>query len=81
MVKSLGQGSRSVDSLFALRDHDPDQPEWVVFTLSDFDLGLSERADIQMERPPEPRRLPSQPCTGGHLQEHLGHLAPPHPAP
>lgn len=75
VVKSFGQGSRSVDALFALRDHDPDEPEWVVFTVGDFDLGLCERADIQMERPLEPRPATIPALTrrppAGTLQPHL----------
>ncbi|XP_041627629.1 rho GTPase-activating protein 20 isoform X3 [Vulpes lagopus] len=52
LVKKLGQGSRSMDSVLTLSDYDLDQPEVEgLLTLSDFDLDRSKDEDIQMERP------------------------------
>ncbi|XP_006740292.1 rho GTPase-activating protein 20 [Leptonychotes weddellii] len=54
LVKKLGQGSRSMDSVLTLSDYDLDQPEVEgLLTLSDFDLDRSKDEDIQMERPRE----------------------------
>ncbi|XP_044113616.1 rho GTPase-activating protein 20 isoform X1 [Neovison vison] len=54
LVKKLGQGSRSMDSVLTLSDYDLDQPEVEgLLTLSDFDLDRSKDEDIQMERPLE----------------------------
>ncbi|GAB5577053.1 rho GTPase-activating protein 20 isoform X3 [Prionailurus iriomotensis] len=56
LVKKLGQGSRSMDSVLTLSDYDLDQPEVEgLLTLSDFDLDRSKDEDIQMERPLEPK--------------------------
>ncbi|XP_057604482.1 rho GTPase-activating protein 20 isoform X2 [Hippopotamus amphibius kiboko] len=56
LVKKLGQGSRSMDSVLTLSDYDIDQPEVEgLLTLSDFDLDRSKDEDIQMEQPPEPK--------------------------
>lgn len=55
LVKNLGQGSRSLDSFFSLSDNDSDQPEVGGHNPENFDLGLSEHVDIQMEWPPESR--------------------------
>lgn len=72
LVKKLGQGSRSMDSVLTLSDYDLDQPEVEgLLTLSDFDLDHSKDEDIQMERP-----LESKPVnitvmyTKGRLQDH-----------
>ncbi|KAM6157935.1 rho GTPase-activating protein 20 [Rhynchocyon petersi] len=54
LVKKLGQGSRSMDSVLTLSDYDPDQPEVEgLLTLSDFDLDHSKEEGIQMKRPIE----------------------------
>ncbi|XP_019570871.2 rho GTPase-activating protein 20 isoform X1 [Rhinolophus sinicus] len=54
LVKKLGQGSRSMDSVLTLSDYDLDQPEVEgLLTLSDFDLDCSKHEDIQMARPLE----------------------------
>ncbi|XP_058401237.1 rho GTPase-activating protein 20 [Diceros bicornis minor] len=54
LVKKLGQGSRSMDSVLTLSDYDLDQPEVEgLLTLSDFDLDHSKDEDVQMERAPE----------------------------
>ncbi|XP_036114775.1 rho GTPase-activating protein 20 [Molossus molossus] len=59
LVKNLGQGSRSMDSVLTLSDYDLDQPEVEgLLTLSDFDLDCSKHEDIQIERP-----LESKPVT------------------
>ncbi|XP_010608955.1 rho GTPase-activating protein 20 [Fukomys damarensis] len=53
LVKKLGQGSRSMDSVLTLSDYDIDHPEVEgLLTLSDFDLDHSTDQDIQMKRPP-----------------------------
>ncbi|XP_036751585.2 rho GTPase-activating protein 20 isoform X2 [Manis pentadactyla] len=52
LVRKLGQGSRSMDSVLTLSDYDLDQPEVEgLLTLSDFDLDHSKDEDVQMERP------------------------------
>ncbi|XP_071068424.1 rho GTPase-activating protein 20 isoform X2 [Dasypus novemcinctus] len=52
LVKKLGQGSRSMDSVLTLSDYDLDQPEAEgLLTLSDFDLARSKDEDVQMKRP------------------------------
>ncbi|KAI6053619.1 rho GTPase-activating protein 20 isoform X1 [Marmota monax] len=54
LVKKLGQGSRSMDSVLTLSDYDLDQPEVEgLLTLSDFDLDHSKDEDIQMKQPLE----------------------------
>ncbi|XP_061296225.1 rho GTPase-activating protein 20 isoform X1 [Bos javanicus] len=54
LVKKLGQGSRSMDSVLTLSDYDLDQPEVEgLLTLSDFDLGHSKDEDIPMGQPLE----------------------------
>ncbi|XP_010374516.2 rho GTPase-activating protein 20 [Rhinopithecus roxellana] len=54
LVKKLGQGSRSMDSVLTLSDYDLDQPEVEgLLTLSDFDLAHSKDEDVQMKRPLE----------------------------
>ncbi|XP_051705416.2 rho GTPase-activating protein 20 isoform X3 [Oryctolagus cuniculus] len=54
LVKKLGQGSRSMDSVLTLSDYDLDQPELEgLLTLSDFDLDHSKDEDIQMKIPVE----------------------------
>ncbi|XP_076969130.1 rho GTPase-activating protein 20 isoform X2 [Tamandua tetradactyla] len=54
LVKKLGQGSRSMDSVLTLSDCDLDQPEMEgLLTLSDFDLDHSKDEDIQMKPPLE----------------------------
>ncbi|XP_029770880.1 rho GTPase-activating protein 20 [Suricata suricatta] len=56
LVKKLGQGSRSMDSVLTLSDYDLDQPEVEgLLTLSDFDLDRSKDEDVHMERPLEPK--------------------------
>ncbi|XP_054448182.1 rho GTPase-activating protein 20 [Pteronotus mesoamericanus] len=74
LVKTLGQGSRSMDSVLTLSDYDLDQPEVEgPLTLSDFDLDRSKHEDIQMEQP-----LESTPVTvtvlyrKATLQDHAG---------
>ncbi|XP_004856582.1 rho GTPase-activating protein 20 isoform X1 [Heterocephalus glaber] len=53
LVKKLGQGSRSMDSVLTLSDYDIDQPEVEgLLTLSDFDLDHSTDQDIHMKQPP-----------------------------
>lgn len=59
LVTTLGQGSRSMDSVLTLSDYDPDQPELEgLLTLSDFDLDHPKHEDIPMEGP-----LESEPVT------------------
>ncbi|XP_023389531.1 rho GTPase-activating protein 20 [Pteropus vampyrus] len=59
VIKKLGQGSRSMDSVLTLSDYDLDQPEVEgLLTLSDFNLDHSKHEDFQMERP-----LESKPVT------------------
>lgn len=59
LVTTLGQGSRSMDSVLTLSDYDPDQPDLEgLLTLSDFDLDCPKHEDIQMEEP-----LDSKPVT------------------
>uniref|UniRef100_A0A8C6QFH1 Rho GTPase activating protein 20 n=1 Tax=Nannospalax galili TaxID=1026970 RepID=A0A8C6QFH1_NANGA len=54
LVKKLGQGSRSVDSVLTLSDYDLDQPEVEgLLTLSDFDLDQSKDESIQVKQPLE----------------------------
>uniref|UniRef100_A0A8D2D1J3 Rho GTPase-activating protein 20 n=1 Tax=Sciurus vulgaris TaxID=55149 RepID=A0A8D2D1J3_SCIVU len=54
LIKKLGQGSRSMDSVLTLSDYDLDQPEVEgLLTLSDFDLDHSKDEDIQMKQPLE----------------------------
>ncbi|XP_023565322.1 rho GTPase-activating protein 20 isoform X2 [Octodon degus] len=58
LVKKLGQGSRSMDSVLTLSDYDIDQPEVEgLLTLSDFDLDHSKDQDIQMKRPPGSKQV------------------------
>ncbi|XP_058519918.1 rho GTPase-activating protein 20 isoform X1 [Ochotona princeps] len=52
LVKKLGQGSRSMDSVLTLSDYDLDQPEMEgLLTLSDFDLEHSKDEGVQMKLP------------------------------
>uniref|UniRef100_A0A8C5JWN0 Rho GTPase-activating protein 20 n=1 Tax=Jaculus jaculus TaxID=51337 RepID=A0A8C5JWN0_JACJA len=54
LVKKLGQGSRSMDSVLTLSDYDLDQPEVEgLLTLSDFDLDQSKDEHIQLNQPLE----------------------------
>ncbi|XP_027270909.1 rho GTPase-activating protein 20 isoform X2 [Cricetulus griseus] len=54
LVKKLGQGSRSMDSVLTLSDYDLEQPEVEgLLTLSDFDLDQSKDEHIQMKQPLE----------------------------
>ncbi|XP_037697309.1 rho GTPase-activating protein 20 [Choloepus didactylus] len=54
LVKKLGQGSRSMDSVLTLSDYDPDQPEMEgLLALSDFDLDRSKDEEVQMKQPLE----------------------------
>ncbi|XP_006833873.1 PREDICTED: rho GTPase-activating protein 20 [Chrysochloris asiatica] len=54
LIKKLGQGSRSMDSVLTLSDYDLDQPEVEgLLTLSDFDLDHSKDEDVQVKRPLE----------------------------
>ncbi|KAF0876915.1 RHG20 protein, partial [Crocuta crocuta] len=56
LVKKLGQGSRSMDSVLTLSDYDLDQPEVEgLLTLSDFDLDRPKDEDIHVEQPLEPK--------------------------
>ncbi|KAG8519025.1 Rho GTPase-activating protein 20, partial [Galemys pyrenaicus] len=49
LVKKLGQGSRSMDSVLTLSDYDLDQPEVEgLLTLSDFDLDRSKDEDTHL---------------------------------
>ncbi|XP_037361131.1 rho GTPase-activating protein 20 [Talpa occidentalis] len=51
LVKKLGQGSRSMDSVLTLSDYDLDQPEVEgLLTLSDFDLDRSKDEDVHLAR-------------------------------
>ncbi|XP_032326410.1 rho GTPase-activating protein 20-like [Camelus ferus] len=55
LVKKLGPGSRSMDSVLTLIDYDLEQPEVEgVLTLSDFDLDRPKDEDIHVEQPGEP---------------------------
>ncbi|XP_047609338.1 rho GTPase-activating protein 20 [Phacochoerus africanus] len=59
LVKNLGQGSRSMDSVLTLSDYDLDQPEGEgLLALGDFDLERSKDGDIRVEQP-----LESKPVT------------------
>nr|XP_023417399.1 rho GTPase-activating protein 20 [Cavia porcellus] len=52
LVRKLGQGSRSMDSVLTLSDYDIDQPEVEgLLALSEFDLDRSKHQDIQVKRP------------------------------
>ncbi|XP_012585406.1 PREDICTED: rho GTPase-activating protein 20 [Condylura cristata] len=54
LVKKLGQGSRSMDSVLTLSDYDLDQPEVEgLLTLSDFDLDRSKDEDVPLAGPLE----------------------------
>ncbi|XP_051012398.1 rho GTPase-activating protein 20 [Acomys russatus] len=54
LVKRLGQGSRSMDSVLTLSDCDLEQPEVEgLLTLSDFDLDQAKDEHIQMKPPLE----------------------------
>ncbi|ELW64234.1 Rho GTPase-activating protein 20 [Tupaia chinensis] len=58
LVKKLGQGSRSMDSVLTLSDYDLDQPEVEgLLTLSDFDLDHSKNEDLQVKAPLESKLL------------------------
>ncbi|XP_072810038.1 rho GTPase-activating protein 20-like isoform X1 [Vicugna pacos] len=55
LVKKLGPGSRSMDSMLTLSDYDLEQPEAEGdLTLSDFDLDHPKDEDVQVEQPDEP---------------------------
>ncbi|ELK11940.1 Rho GTPase-activating protein 20 [Pteropus alecto] len=50
VIKKLGQGSRSMDSVLTLSDYDLDQPEVEgLLTLSDFNLDHSKHEEFQMD--------------------------------
>lgn len=50
VIKKLGQGSRSMDSVLTLSDYDLDQPEMEgLLTLSDFNLNHSKHENFQMD--------------------------------
>ncbi|TKC37657.1 hypothetical protein EI555_006170, partial [Monodon monoceros] len=71
LVKKLGQGSRSMDSVLTLSDYDLDQPEAEgLLTLSDFDLDHSKDEDIQMEQPLESKPVNIAVYTKEPLQDH-----------
>ncbi|XP_022417274.1 rho GTPase-activating protein 20 isoform X4 [Delphinapterus leucas] len=71
LVKKLGQGSRSMDSVLTLSDYDLDQPEVEgLLTLSDFDLDHSKDEDIQMEQPLESKPVNIAVYTKEPLQDH-----------
>ncbi|XP_066895004.1 rho GTPase-activating protein 20 isoform X5 [Kogia breviceps] len=71
LVKKLGQGSRSMDSVLTLSDYDLDQPEVEgLLTLSDFDLDHSKDEDIQMEQPLESKPVNIAVYTKDPLQDH-----------
>nr|XP_021496910.1 rho GTPase-activating protein 20 [Meriones unguiculatus] len=54
LVKKLGQGSRSMDSVLTLSDYDLEQPEVEgLLTLSDFDLDQPKDEHIQLKQPLE----------------------------
>lgn len=58
LVKKLGQGSRSMDSVLTLSDYDLEQPEAEgLLTLSNFDLDQSKDEHIQIKQPLEPKPL------------------------
>ncbi|KAM4828389.1 rho GTPase-activating protein 20 isoform 2-T2 [Thomomys bottae] len=51
LIKKLGQGSRSMDSVLTLSDYDLDQPEVEgLLTLNDFDLDNPKEEDIRMQQ-------------------------------
>ncbi|KAB0391542.1 hypothetical protein E2I00_006788 [Balaenoptera physalus] len=71
LVKKLGQGSRSMDSVLTLSDYDLDQPEVEgLLTLSDFDLDHSKDEDVQMEQPLESKPVNIAVYTKDPLQDH-----------
>lgn len=74
LVTTLGQGSRSMDSVLTLSDYDPDQPELEgLLTLSDFDLDRPKHEDIQMEGPLESKPVTVPGLYGeATLQDHAG---------
>lgn len=56
LVKKLGQGSRSMDSVLTLSDYDLEQPEVEgLLTLSNFDLDQSKEEHIPIKPPLEPK--------------------------
>ncbi|GAB1294204.1 Rho GTPase-activating protein 20 [Apodemus speciosus] len=58
LVKRLGQGSRSMDSVLTLSDYDLEQPEGEgLLTLSNFELDQSKDEHIQIKQPLEPKPL------------------------
>ncbi|XP_005378111.1 PREDICTED: rho GTPase-activating protein 20 [Chinchilla lanigera] len=58
LVKKLGQGSRSMDSVLTLSDYDIDQPEVEgLLTLNDFDLDCCKDQDIQMKWSPGSKQV------------------------
>ncbi|XP_048199761.1 rho GTPase-activating protein 20 [Perognathus longimembris pacificus] len=76
LIKKLGQGSRSMDSVLTLSDYDLDQPEVEgLLTLHDFDLDHPKEEDIRMQQSIQSKlpyrkdslgehaRNPSGPCT------------------
>ncbi|XP_012514587.1 PREDICTED: rho GTPase-activating protein 20 [Propithecus coquereli] len=64
MVKKLGQGSRSMDSILTFSDYDFDQPEVEdLLTLNDFDSDHSKEDHAQMEHPLESKPVNVRMCT------------------
>ncbi|XP_045412599.1 rho GTPase-activating protein 20 [Lemur catta] len=64
MVKKLGQGSRSMDSILTFSDYDLDQPEVEdLLTLNDFDLDHSKEEHPQMERSLKSKLVNVRMCT------------------
>nr|KAF6324052.1 Rho GTPase activating protein 20 [Myotis myotis] len=74
LVTTLGQGSRSMDSVLTLSDYDPDQPELEgLLILSDFDSDNPKHEDIQMEGPLESKPVTVPGLYGeASLQDHGG---------
>ncbi|XP_054581334.1 rho GTPase-activating protein 20 [Eptesicus fuscus] len=74
LVTTLGQGSRSMDSVLTLSDYDPDQPELEgLLTLSDFDLDRPKHEDIQLEGPLDSKAVTVTVLYGeATLQDHAG---------
>ncbi|XP_068412344.1 rho GTPase-activating protein 20 isoform X2 [Eschrichtius robustus] len=71
LVKKLGQGSRSMDSVLTLSDYDLDQPEVEgLLTLSDFDLDHCKDEDVQLEQPLESKPVNIAVYTKDPLQDH-----------
>ncbi|XP_053451891.1 rho GTPase-activating protein 20 [Nycticebus coucang] len=70
IVKKLGQGSRSMDSILTFSDYDLDQPEVEdLLTLNDFDSDHSKEDDAQIEQPLESKPAFARVCRNIPLQD------------